>query len=59
MNFPPISEDFSSIDGASFDFNDFIFGTSDTEAVQFGTGTSIIVGAIEAAGTSGSFWFSK
>ena len=53
MDFPPILKDFGSIDGASFDFDDFIFGTGDVEAVQSGVGTSAAVGAIEATRTSG------
>ena len=40
------------MDGASFDFDDFIFG-SDAKAVQSGVGTSIAIEVIETAGTSG------
>ena len=53
MNFHPIPKDFDSIDGASFDFDDFIFGTGDAELVQSGMGTSTIARAIETARTSG------
>ena len=41
------------MDGASFDFDDFIFETGDAEVVQSSAGTSTTVGATEAARTSG------
>ena len=33
MDFPHIPKDFDSVEGASFDFNDFIFETGNAEAV--------------------------
>ena len=41
------------MDGASFDFDDFIFATGDAEAVQSSAGTSAAVGATKATGNSG------
>ena len=52
MNFPSIPEDFDSMDGASFDFDNFIFGTGDAEAMQSGVRTSTTIGATETAGNS-------
>ena len=53
MEFPPILNDFSSIDGASFDFDEFFFGMDGVEYVKFGAGTSATAGAIETTRTSG------
>ena len=53
MDFPPIPEDFGSKYGASFDFDDFLYGIGDAETVQSGVGTSDTAGAMEAVGTIG------
>ena len=53
MNFPPIPKYFSCMDGASFDFDDFIFGTSDVVVVQSGAGTFATAGTTKTARTSG------
>ena len=45
MDSPPIPEDFGSIDGASFDFDDFLYGTGDAEVVQSGAQTFDAAGA--------------
>ena len=46
------------MDGASFDFDDFIFRTGNVVAVQFGAGISATTRATKAARTSGrGFWF--
>ena len=52
MDFPPIPEDFGSINGASFDFNDFVFETGDAEAVQSSVRTYAAIEATETARTS-------
>ena len=52
MDFPLIPEDFDSMDGASFDFDNFIFGTGDAEAMQSGIGTFAIAGATKIVGTN-------
>ena len=39
--------------GAYFNFDDFIFGTSNAEDVQSDVGTSATTGPAEATGTSG------
>ena len=49
MDFPPISKNFSSMDGSSFDFDDFVFGTEDAEVVHSRTGTSTTDGATKTA----------
>ena len=51
MDFSPILENFSCMVSASFDFDDFIFGTGDADPVQFGVGTSTAIGAIKTTGT--------
>ena len=53
MDFPRIFEDFNSMDDASFDFDDFLYGMSDTDVVQSSVGTSATAGTIETTGTSG------
>ena len=52
MDFPSIPEDFSSMDGASFNFDILLYEMGETDAVQYGAGTSAAAGAVEAAGTS-------
>ena len=53
MDFPPILEDFSCMDIASFDFDDFIFGTGDAEAVQSGVRASTATRATKTTRASG------
>ena len=53
MDFPYIPDKFGSMDGASFDFDNFDFRT---EAVQSGAGTSAVAKATETTGiSSGAF----
>ena len=40
MDFPPIPDDFGSMDGTSFNFDNFNLRTDGAEAMQSGAGTS-------------------
>ena len=53
MDFPPIPDDFGSMDNASFTFIDLDLEVGGMEFTQTGTNTFTIVGVIETAGTNG------